>query len=149
MTAGEYCNREVVIIEAQNSISEAAYLMRKHHVGTLVVIERQRSLSRPVGIITDRDLVIEVIAQQVPQEALLVKDLMNRELVYVTEQETLLNTIALMHKQGVRRLLVLDCKGSLQGIISADDITELLAEAMYNLSNIAGREVGNEKSLHP
>ena len=149
MTAGEYCNREVMIVEPEVSITEVASMMREHHVGTLVVVEREGTLSRPIGIITDRDLVIDVMAQQVPLDALIVKDVMNKDLVYVPEQETLLNTIALMQSRGVRRIIVLDDDGCLQGIISADDTIELLAEAMNNLCNLVGREIANEQSMHP
>ena len=149
MTAGEYCNREVLIVEPEFSLTEVASMMREHHVGTLVVVDREGEVSYPVGVITDRDLVIEVIAQQVPLDALVVKDVMNKELVSITEQETLLNTIALMHSKGVRRIVVVDDNGSLQGIISADDAIELLAEAMNNLCNIVGREIANEQSMHP
>lgn len=149
MTAGEYCNREVIIVEENVSITEVASMMREYHVGTLVVVEREGGISRPIGIITDRDLVIEVIAQEIPLDVLIVKDVMNKELVYVTEQETLLNTIALMQSRGVRRILVLDDNGNLQGILSADDAIELLAEAMNNLSNLVRREISNEQSIHP
>jgi len=149
MTAGEYCNRKVLIVEPEVSITEVASMMREYHVGTLVVVEREGSLSRPVGIVTDRDLVIEVIAQEVPLDALVVKDVMNKELVHVTEQETLLNTIALMQSRGVRRIVVLDDNGNLQGILSADDAIELIAEAMNDLCNIVRREISNEQSIHP
>ena len=149
MTAGEYCNREVMIVEPEFSLTEVASMMREHHVGTLVVVDREGGHSHPVGVITDRDLVIEVIAQQVPLDALVVKDVMNKELVSVSEQETLLNTIALMKSKGVRRIIVVNDNGSLQGIISADDAIELLAEAMNNLRSLVGREIANEQSMHP
>ena len=149
MTAGEYCNREVMIVEPEVSITEIASMMREYHVGTLVVVEREGGATRPIGVITDRDLVIEVLAQEVPAETLIVKDVMNKDLVYVTEQETLLNTIALMQSRGVRRIIVLDDAENLQGIISADDAIELLAEAMNNLCNVVRREIANEQSMHP
>ena len=149
MTAGEYCNRKVLTVEPEVSITEVASMMREYHVGTLVVVEREGGLSRPVGIVTDRDLVIEVIAQEVPSDALVVKDVMNKDLVHVTEQETLLNTIELMQSRGVRRIVVLDDNGNLQGLITADDAIELIAEAMNNLCNIVRREISNEQSIHP
>ena len=149
MTAGEYCNREVMLVEPEVSITEVASMMREYHVGTLVVVDREGSLSRPIGVITDRDLVIELLAQEVPVDAVTVKDVMNKDLVYVTEQETLLNTIELMRSRGVRRVVVVDDNGKLQGILSADDAIELIAEAMNNLSNLVRREMSNEQSAHP
>ena len=64
MTAGEYCNREVVITGQDASVTEAAMLMRQHHVGDLVVVENQGGKTLPIGIITDRDIVVEVIAKK-------------------------------------------------------------------------------------
>jgi len=60
MTAGEYCNREVVITGQDASVTEAAMLMRHHHVGDIVVVEKQGGKTLPIGIITDRDIVVEV-----------------------------------------------------------------------------------------
>ena len=75
MTAGEYCNREIIITGQDVSVTEAAMLMRQHHVGDLVVVEKQAEKILPVGIITDRDIVIEVVAQKADPEALIIKDI--------------------------------------------------------------------------
>ncbi len=149
MTAGEYCNREVIITGPESTISEAARLMRQHHVGTLVVVERVGALNRPLGIVTDRDLVIEVIAQELSVDSVTVSDVMSPAPVQVTETETLLNTIALMQSRGVRRIIVVDEAGSLQGLMSADDVIELIAEAMDNLTRVVRRELSNEQRTHP
>ncbi len=146
MTAGEYCNREVTITGPESTISEAAKLMWQHHVGTLVVVEGEGALNRPLGIVTDRDLVIEVLAQGVAVDSVTVNDVMSRDPVQVAEGETLLNTIELMQSRGVRRVLVVDEAGSLQGLMSADDAIELIAEAMGNLSRVVRRELSNEQS---
>ncbi|WP_366139922.1 CBS domain-containing protein [uncultured Nitrosomonas sp.] len=62
MTAGEICNREIIVIQRDESVLEAARLMRQYHVGSLIVIDRTGGCAKPVGIITDRDLVVEVLA---------------------------------------------------------------------------------------
>ncbi len=149
MTAGEYCNREVIITGPESTISEAARLMRQHHVGTLVVVEREGALNRPLGIVTDRDLVVEVLAQEVSVDSVTVRDVMSPDPVQVSEGETLLNTIALMQSRGVRRIIVVDEAGSLQGVMSADDVIELIAEAMNNLTRVVRRELSNEQRTHP
>ena len=146
MTAGEYCNREVTITGPESTIGEAAKLMRQHHVGTLVVVEGEGALNRPLGIVTDRDLVIEVLAQGVAVDSVTVNDVMSRDPVQVAEGETLLNTIELMQSRGVRRVLVVDEAGSLQGLMSADDAIELIAEAMGNLTRVVRHELSNEQS---
>jgi len=149
MTAGEYCNREVVITEQDTSVTEAAVLMRQHHVGDLVVVEKRGGKTIPTGIITDRDLVIEVIAQKVAAETLSVKDIMSADPVTVTEDEKLLDVLAMMQRKGVRRILVVDEEGALQGLISADDVIELIAEAMNNLTKLVRQEITREEKKHP
>lgn len=149
MTAGKYCNREVVVTEPNTTIPHAARLMRKHHVGDLVVVKKQGNENIPVGIVTDRDLVVEVLAQHVPLEAVTFKDVMNTDLVSVTEDETLLDTLALMDKRGVRRILIVNNHGGLEGILSADDAIELLAEAMNSLVKLVRHEIDHELKQHP
>ena len=149
MTAGEYCNREVVIIEQETFITQAAMLMREFHVGSLVVIQKQGGVNVPIGIVTDRDLVIEVIAQQVPVESVTVNDVMSRDLIKVEEQDALIDTLKLMLKRGVRRVPVVDGQGSLQGILTADDAIELMAESMNDLAKLANQELMQEVKKRP
>lgn len=149
MTAGEYCNREITIIGPESSITEAARLMRQHHVGMLVVVEREGEINRPIGVITDRDLVIEVLAQEVAVNSVTVRDVMSQDPVQVGEGDTLLDTIELMQSRGVRRIMVVDDEGSLQGLMSADDAIELIAEAMGNLIKVVRHELSNEQKAHP
>ena len=145
MTAGEYCNREVVITGQDVSVTEAAMLMRQHHVGDLVVVEKQGEKTLPVGIITDRDIVIEVIAKKADPDAVIIKDIMSTGLVTVEEKQALLDTLTLMQNQGVRRIIVVDAQGSLQGLLSADDAIELIAEAINNLTKLVKREISHEE----
>ena len=149
MTAGKYCNREVVITGPETTVVEAAKLMRQYHVGDLVVVKQEGNENIPVGIVTDRDLVIEVLAQEVPIESVTFKDVMITELLTVAENETLLDTLALMQKHGVRRALVVNEHGGLEGIMCADDAIELIAEAMNSLVKLVKHEIGHEEQLHP
>jgi len=146
MSAGEYCNREVIIVEHTVSVTEAAELMRHHHVGDLVVVEKQGAPSRPLGIITDRDIVIEVVAQKIDPDSLTVKDIMSADPVSVPESTSLLDT---MKQRGVRRVLVVADNGSLQGLLSADDAIELIAEQVDDLTQLVNREVKQEQKQHP
>lgn len=148
MTAGEYCNREIIITGQDVSVTEAAMLMRQHHVGDLVVVDKQAEKILPIGIITDRDIVIEVVAQKADPEALIIKDIMSTDLVTVEENQDLLDTLALMQYQGVRRIIVVDAQGSLQGLLSADDAVELIAEAINNLTKLVKREITHEEKEH-
>ena len=149
MTAGVYCNRDVIIIEPDTSIIDAARLMRRHHVGDLVVVDKQGELNIPVGILTDRDLVVEVIAQEVAPETLKVRDIMSSDLVTVAEHETLLDTLEVMRRHCVRRIPVVNETGILQGILSEDDVIELIAEATSDLVSINKYEIVHEEQKHP
>jgi len=149
MSAGEYCNREVIIVEQTASVTEAAELMRHHHVGDLVVVEKPGEEARPIGIITDRDIVIEVVAQKIDPDSLTVKDIMSTEPVRVAETVSLLDTLELMKQRGVRRVLVIADSGGLQGLLSADDAIELIAEQVNDLAKLVNREVKQEQKQHP
>jgi CBS domain-containing protein len=149
MSAGEYCNREVIIVEPTVSVTEAAELMRHHHVGDLVVVEKEGEEAIPIGIITDRDIVIEVIAQKIDPDSLTVKDIMSTDPVRVAETVSLLDTLELMKQRGVRRVLVIADSGSLQGLLSADDAIELIAEQVDDLTQLVNRELKQEQKQHP
>jgi CBS domain-containing protein len=147
MTIGEYCNRDVTISAPDTSIIEAAKLMRQHHVGDLVVVESQVGKNLPIGIVTDRDLVLEVLAQDIDPDSLSIRDIMSTDLVTVLESETFLSVLDIMQKQRVRRTLVVDDHGGLQGIFTADDAIELVAEAMNDLTSLVKREIAREADL--
>ena len=149
MSAGEYCNREVIIVEPTISVTEAAVLMRHHHVGDLVVVEKEGEEALPIGIITDRDIVIEVMAQKLDPDSLTVKDIMSTDPVSVPVTTSLLDTLELMKQRGVRRVLVVADDGSLQGLLSADDAIELIAEQLNDLTQLVDREVKQEQKQHP
>ena len=144
MSIGEFCNREVVFATREMSLPEAAQLMREHHVGDLVVVDEVDGKRVPVGIVTDRDMVIEVIAQSLDLDEFSVGDIMGHHLVSVQEKEGVFETIRLMRSQGVRRIPVVNSEGGLAGIVSADDILELLAEEMTELAKVVPREQERE-----
>ena len=96
MRVGEVCNREVVVIDRQGGILEAAQLMRRHHVGDVVVTEERNGARVPVGILTDRDIVVELLAEQVPLDAVSVGDAMSSELLTVSEEEDVMGAIQRM-----------------------------------------------------
>jgi CBS domain-containing protein len=144
MAIGEFCNREVVFATRETSIPEAAQLMRQYHVGDLVVVDEISGKRVPVGIVTDRDMVIEIISQALNINDFSVGDIMSPQLVSVQETEGVFETIRLMRTKGIRRVPVVNQEGELKGIVSADDILDLLAEEMAELSKVAPREQERE-----
>ena len=140
MPVGEICNREVVTAERSMVVTEAARLMRAHHVGDLVVVEAQQGGNSPVGIVTDRDIVVEVVAAGVNPEALNVSDIMGPDLATVHENEGLFEAMRYMRDKGVRRMPVVDGSGGLVGILTLDDLLELLAEEMTEMAKLVSHE---------
>lgn len=149
MAIGEICNREVVIAEKALSVREAAHLMRNHHVGDLVVVEERGGRKHPVGIITDRDIVVEVVAPGVNPEALTVVDIMGAELATVRENEGVFEALRYMRSKGVRRMPVVDGDGGLMGIVTLDDLLSLLAEEMTELAKLVSHERQREATARP
>ena len=147
MAVGEICNREVVIAERSLSVAEAARLMRTHHVGDLVVVEETGGRGQPVGIVTDRDIVVEVVAAGVNPEALKVGDIMGPDVATVRESEGLFEALRYMRDKGVRRMPVVDGGGGLIGILTLDDLLGLLAEEMSELAKLVSHERQRETAV--
>jgi CBS domain-containing protein len=147
MAVGELCNREVVTAEKTLSVVGAAQLMRKHHVGDLVVVEERGGLKQPVGIVTDRDIVVEVVAAGVNPDALKVGDIMGPEVATVRESEGLFEALRYMRDKGVRRMPVVDSTGGLVGILTLDDLLSLLAEEMTELAKLVSHERQREATV--
>jgi CBS domain-containing protein len=145
MDVGELCNREVVICQPELSLFEAAQLMRKRHVGCLVVVE-QADGNEPCGLVTDRDLVVDGIATA-PNDlaSLTVAQVMTSELVTARESEDVATVLARMKSFGVRRVPVVDEAGQLQGIVAYDDLVEWIAEQLSGLPRIVRSELRVEK----
>jgi CBS domain-containing protein len=147
MPIGELCNREVVFAMRNTSIIEAAQLMRQYHVGDLVVIDEIAGRRVPVGIITDRDMVVEVIAPGRAIESCTVGEIMHPHLISVPESAGVVATIQLMRAHGVRRIPVVDAEGGLAGIMSVDDMLDILAEELTELAKVAPRAQMRESRL--
>ena len=146
MSIGEICNRDVVVIAKDATVLEAARLMRQHHVGDLVVTREREGAQVPVGLITDRDIVIEVLGEEVDIGTVLVGDIMSDKLLTAREADGLWETVQRMRIAGVRRLPVVDEQGALQGIITMDDMIELLADELSQLAKLVAREQAVEKA---
>jgi predicted transcriptional regulator len=144
MAISEFCNREVVFATKDMNIPEVAQLMRQFHVGDVVVVDEIGGRRIPVGIVTDRDVVVQIIAPSLNIKDFCVGDIMSAQLIVVQEKEGIFDTIRLMRAKAVRRILVVSQDGGLVGIVSADDILELLAEEITALAKVAPREQERE-----
>jgi len=130
MPISECCNIGVVCCEPDTTISDVAALMRKHHVGDVIVVEKGADMAAdrvPVGIVTDRDIVLETTALEVDARIFTAGDIMSTPIVTTAEDEGLIETLRLMRDNKVRRMPVVTEAGTLYGIVAADDIVNLLA----------------------
>ncbi len=145
MRIKEICSRVVVVAEPDTNLREAARLMRDHHVGALVVIEGGNGGKRPIGIVTDRDIVVAVVAAtDVQPETLTVGDVMSRNLVVAEESIGVFEAVDLMQDHGTRRLPVVEAGGRLVGIVTLEDVLRLVAGELTALAIAAQRSLSRE-----
>jgi CBS domain-containing protein len=145
MTAGELCNRTVYIIRANESVLDAARLMRKYHVGCLVVVEERGTDRVPIALVTDRDLVVKGMADAPGElETMQVRQVMSQGLTTACDTERMYDVRKKMRARGVRRIPVVDAEDRLQGIIAFDDMVEWMAQELTDLAQLVSREQQRE-----
>jgi CBS domain-containing protein len=145
MRIGKICTVQTIVCTLDESIQGAALLMRQHHVGDLVVVQLRDGEKIPVGILTDRDIVVSVIALGLDPASLEVGDVMSDDLLTTDESEDVYELIERMRVRGIRRVPVVNRDGALSGIVSADDLLEFLAQEMGELSRIASHQQSQER----
>jgi CBS domain-containing protein len=149
MTIGLICNHNVATIGASEGIVDAAARMRGEHVGTLIVTERRGGAHVPVGILTDRDIVVGVVAKRVSPDSLTVGDTMTRDLLTVREDDGVEFALREMRRRGVRRAPVVGQRGELLGIVSLDDVVGHLATQLGRLADAIRLEQDAETRARP
>ncbi len=149
MSVGEICNREVIIVHRDETTHAAAKLMRQHHVGDVIVVEDRAGVRVPVGIVTDRDLVVEIMATELDQATITVGDIMMQDLFTIKESAGVFESIQYMRRKTVRRLPIVNDDGGLVGILSLDDVLELLSEVLVDLSKLVRYEQKKEVRHRP
>jgi CBS domain-containing protein len=145
MKIGELCKRDVVTVQKDDTLIEAARQMRAAHVGDVVVVDRGQPPA-PIGILTDRDIVVGVVARDVEHLAMLeVGDVLTARLVTAQEDEEVHDVLSRMRTHGIRRMPVVNEGGALVGILTFDDLIELMAREMTELMDLLARERRQEK----
>lgn len=145
------CRRNVVTIRPFEELAAAARLMRQEHVGYLVVVEPAFSDGdlRPVGVLTDRDIVVKVLARDENPRALRVGDVMTRDPVVARSTDALVDVLPTMRRIGVRRIPVVDDRGQLAGVMSLDDAIDVLAGELSDVAGSIRTEQRTEEVLRP
>jgi CBS domain-containing protein len=151
MNVNDVCQRNVVTIRPNQSLTVAAELMRERHVGYLVVTESEPSggPQLPVGVLTDRDIVIGVLAPGANVQQLSVSEVMTRKPVVVRETDSVAVALLEMRRIGVRRLPVLSSGGQLCGVLSLDDIIDSIAGYLTDAAQAIRHEQHLESALRP
>ena len=119
--------------------------MRKHHVGDLVVVERMDGKRRPIGVVTDRDLVVTVMAKGVDPTVINVSELMGPEVATVAEGDELEAAIERMRAFGYRRMPVVSGGGELVGVVTLDDAFDALTAQLCSLAAVTRRQPAAER----
>jgi len=148
MNVSDVMTRAVTYVAEDTSLVDVSCIMRQDHVGDVVVTRMGASGNRPVGILTDRDIVIQVVAEDVPLSSVTAGDAMTRELVTVVETASLSEAASLMGQHGIRRLPVTDTQGQLIGVLSMDDVLAQLGILLENLADVVRFQQQIEKEIH-
>lgn len=147
MTVGNYCERNLALLTRDASLQKAAKMMRSHHLGEVIVVEKLNGKNIPVGLVTDRDLVIEIMALEVDVEQISVGHIMSLELITVREDYSLSDSLEIMQQHGVRRLPVVDSDGVLIGLIDMELILKVLCQDLGKMLELINTERNIEKTL--
>ena len=139
------CTVDVARCTADSSIYEAARSMRERHVGTLVVVEDDEEIALPVGIVTDRDIVVDVIGRNLDPHTTKVSSVMSSPIVVADECEDVTEAVERMQIHGVRRIVVTGAQGSLAGIFTMDDLLRLNAEQAATPLSVLTKEQSRER----
>jgi CBS domain-containing protein len=146
MNAGSVCKHGAVTVGPADDLIAAAHVMREKHVGYLVVSDARLG-GRVVGVLTDRDIVVAVLAQEVDVRALKVGDVMTRDPLLIEDGQSIEMVLRHMREAGVRRVPVLDHEGALIGVLSIDDVLERIAEQLINIAGSIRNEQRMERAV--
>lgn len=144
MPISDICSKNLINVERGSSLQYAAHLMKKHHVGAVVIVE-SNGKSKPVGILTDRDIVLGLVAENLSLQTK-VEEVMSTNVIKVQKNDGIAAVVDRMEREGIRRMVVVDQSGNTCGLVSADDILQLVAKEVSSLGRLVERQVQNEKS---
>ena len=145
-TLGTMATAIVVTATPETTAARAAQLMREHHVGALIVVDLESDSGKPVGIVTDRDLVLAVMAEELDASLFTIGDVMSVDPVTAPAQTDLLEAVTLLGRHQLRRLIVCDDAGRLIGIATLEDLLVVLARELGTLTAALGGARDRERS---
>jgi CBS domain-containing protein len=151
MNVGKICRTTAITVHENDDLAAAANLMREHHIGYLIVARAALADGSlvPIDVLTDRDVVVKVIAKNVDHRTLRVGDVMTQRPVVAKDSDDLKDALRTMRRVGVRRLPVVGALGQLKGVLSLDDILDVLADELNSLAGSTRKERNVEDALLP
>lgn len=147
LTAGEVCTRSVTVAFRNTTLGEAARLMRDNNAGCLVVVDEVQGLRIVVGLLTDRDIVTDIIAAEVNPDTLRVEDVMTTELVTARETDSLIDLLRSMRRKAVRRIPVVGARAELVGLVTLDDLLDIVSEELVLLVGAIDSQSQRERPM--
>lgn len=144
MLLKDLCTPDVVSCSADDSALHAARLMRQHHVGDVVVVNDAETDPSPIGVVTDRDIVVEVLGKDLDPARITLREIMRKPAVIASASEDITQAVERMKAHGVRRIPVVDGSSRLAGILCLDDLLKRLAVDAANLAEVVAREQDRE-----
>ncbi len=143
-SVGQICNRKPVTCAHDAEIRDVVNLMRDEQVGSVILTQKMVDGTRPYGVVTDRDLVVRVIAAGLDIETLTIRDVATTDLKSIHENDRIGDAIHMMREAEIKRLPVVDTLGRLIGIISGDDLLLHLANEVQELASLFMRGTNEE-----
>jgi len=139
---GDICTKPAVTASPDTTVEEAAHRMRTRKVGALVIVNGN---GRPIGVLTDRDITVNVVAQGTDPASVQVGTLIKRKPTVIREDAGILDATKLLSRRGIRRLPVVSRTGKLVGIIALDDLLMLLGSELGHIASTLASELGRTK----
>jgi CBS domain-containing protein len=147
MQSPKWITKKVISVNKDASIQEAAKIMRRHHIGDVVVVDSKSNA--PIGMITDRDIVMATVALNIPFEGLTVGEIMTEKVITVSQDAGIHEVIKLMRTHGVKRLPVIGAKKALIGIVSRDNVMKYLGDEFSLIGETYLKQRSKERERRP
>lgn len=145
MNVSDLCQRDIITVPASASVRDAAMAMREHHVGALAVTDPFET-GRVIGLVTDRDLVLDLLATGQPAQGQAIGGFCRTELAGVPGTASIGDAVRAMQRSGVRRLLVTGPDNSVTGLVSVDDLLDAVAGELDALADTLRAGVSRERA---
>jgi CBS domain-containing protein len=149
MILEKVATKNVITVPETASMQEAAKVMRDYHVGSVIVVDEKMGRKVPVGIVTDRDIVVSTSAFGIPPNSVYVRDVMSATLVTARRNDSLNHVLMLMKEHGVKRIPLVDADGGLIGLISTHELMSLLSDELNTVVRITERQHQVESDRRP